>query len=450
MENKTKLKALFIVPSVVGILIFMIPVKFNGGWTIIVKIISDLIGGFLGGFLPYLVLGILTISAIMSTIALGNPKFIINNKLLEDSFVTSPIWVFIRVLGAVFCWITMFVSDEKNPLYLIASPDQGGFILNDLLCTLVITFAMAGLLLPLLLDFGLLEFIGALLTKLMRPLFNVPGRAAVDCITSWIGDGTLGVMLTCNQYERGYYSAREASIISTTFSAVSITFSLVVLDQVGLVDYFGIYYLTICLIGFTCALVCTRIPPLRLKKDTYLVEGNRMPEAIPEGFANSRAYGMDLAMRRVQKHKGIAEFLENGTKNMASMWFGVLPTVMSIGTVALMVANTTPIFEYMGIPFRPLLAMLQVPDVNAAASTMIIGFVDMFTPSILISGAGVCAMTKFIVAVVSVTQVIYLSEIGGLIMASKLPVNLIELFVIFLERTIISLLIVCPIAHIIF
>ena len=199
MENKTKLKALFIVPSVVGILIFMIPVKFNGGWTIIVKIISDLIGGFLGGFLPYLVLGILTISAIMSTIALGNPKFIINNKLLEDSFVTSPIWVFIRVLGAVFCWITMFVSDEKNPLYLIASPDQGGFILNDLLCTLVITFAMAGLLLPLLLDFGLLEFIGALLTKLMRPLFNVPGRAAVDCITSWIGDGTLGVMLTCNQ-----------------------------------------------------------------------------------------------------------------------------------------------------------------------------------------------------------------------------------------------------------
>ena len=31
----------------------------------------------------------------------------------------------------------------------------------------------------------------------------MPGRAAVDCITSWIGDGTLGVMLTCNQYEGG-------------------------------------------------------------------------------------------------------------------------------------------------------------------------------------------------------------------------------------------------------
>ena len=93
---------------------------------------------------------------------------------------------------------------------------------------------------------------------------------------------------------------------------------------------------------------------------------------------------------------------------------------------------------------------MGVPDVNDAASTMIIGFVDMFTPSILIAGSGACAMTKFIVAVISVTQVLYLSEVGGLIMASKLPLNIVELFVIFLERTLISILIVCPIAHLIF
>ena len=59
-------------------------------------------------------------------------------------------------------------------------------------------------------------------------------------------------------------------------------------------------------------------------------------------------------------------------------------------------------------------------------------------------------MAKFIVAVVSVTQVLYLSEVGGLILGSKLPLNVWELFVIFLERTIISLLIVCPIAHLLF
>ena len=122
---------------------------------------------------------------------------------------------------------------------------------------------------------------GALLTKVMRPLFKIPGRAAVDCFTSWIGDGTLGVMLTCNQYAGRYYSASEASLIATTFPAVPITCSLAVLAQVDLMEYFGLYYLIICLIGVACALICPRIPPLSLKKDTYLVEGKAKPENIP-------------------------------------------------------------------------------------------------------------------------------------------------------------------------
>ena len=59
-------------------------------------------------------------------------------------------------------------------------------------------------------------------------------------------------------------------------------------------------------------------------------------------------------------------------------------------------------------------------------------------------------MARFIVAVISVTQLIYLSEVGGLILGSKIPVNIVELFILFLERTIISLLIVAPLAHLIF
>ena len=44
----------FIVPSVVGIILFMIPVKYDGNWTVTVKIIADLIGGALGSVLPIL------------------------------------------------------------------------------------------------------------------------------------------------------------------------------------------------------------------------------------------------------------------------------------------------------------------------------------------------------------------------------------------------------------
>ena len=454
MNNKGKRTAEFIIPSLIGILLFMVPIKYDGSWTIFVKILADKIGGLLGDYLPLLCLIIVTISALMSLIALLKPRFIMENSLLKDTFAVTPVWAIIRLLGCIFIWLTYFEvqagDDGTGILHMITNADAGGFVLADLLTVLVIIFAIAGLLLPLLLDFGLLEFVGALLTKVMRPLFKIPGRAAVDCFTSWIGDGTLGVMLTCNQYEGGYYSAREASIIATTFSAVSITFSIVVLAQVDLMQHFGVYYLTICLIGVACAIISPRIPPLSLKKDTYLVEGKALPENIPEPFTSSREYGVHLALQRVAEHRGIGQFLENGIKNAVGMWFGVMPVVMAIGTIALVLANDTPVFEILGKPFLPLLNLLQIPEAAEASKTMIVGFTDMFTPSIIASNGITSEMTRFIVAVVSVTQLIYLSEVGGLILGSKLPVKLWELFLIFLERTIISLVIVAPIAHLIF
>lgn len=444
----------FLLPSFIGIILFMVPIKYEDNWTVVVKIIADFIGKGLGDFLPLLCLFIITVSAILGLLSLRQPSFITSYPVVQKTFSTSFIWVIIRIVGAVFIWLTYFEIGVDDPggglLSMITSGDTGGFVLHDLLSVLVIIFMIAGLLLPLLLDFGLLEFIGALLTRVMRPLFTIPGRAAVDCITSWIGDGTLGVMLTANQYEQGYYSKREAAIISTTFSAVSITFSIVVLAQVDLMQYFGAYYLLICLIGIVCAFIVPRIPPLSQKKDDYLVSGRAMGEDLPAGFDNSFAYGIYLARQRVAEYKGIAQFIENGLKNAAGMWFGVLPVVMCIGTLSLVLANNTTIFETLGKPFLPLLQFLDVPQAAEASKTMIVGFTDMFTPSIIAAASITEPMTRFIVAVISVTQLIYLSEVGGLILGSVIPVNIGELFLIFLERTVISLLIAAPAAHLIF
>lgn len=451
---KTNKKSLlnFLIPSIIGIIIFMIPVKFDGEWTIIVKIFADFIAKTIGDYLPALCTIIITISFVMSVLASFNVKFIKENKLLDQTFSVTPVWLVLRILGFIVVWMVV-LKDKLNlgPFFdMIVADESATFILNDLLTSLVIIFVIASMLLPLLLDFGLLEFIGAIFTKIMRPVFLIPGRAAVDCITSWIGDGTLGVMLTANQYESGYYSAKEAAIISTNFSAVSITFSLIVLSQVDMVDYFGVYYLLVCLVGIVCAIIVPRIPPLSLKKDDYVVESNHSNEDLSENYPSSVQYGLDLAIKRAESHKGIGEFLKNGIENAFGMWFSVMPIVMIIGTASLVLANNTQVFEILGKPFLPLLNFLKVPESLAASKTMIVGFSDMFTPSIIAASTIQSQMTKFIVATISVTQLIYLSEVGGLILASSIPVNLFELFVIFIERTIISLLIVAPIAHLLF
>ncbi len=97
---------------------------------------------------------------------------------------------------------------------------------SSLLPTLV-AYLFAALFLPLLMEYGLLEMLGPIFRPVMRPLFTLPGRSTVDNLASFIGDGTVGVLITSRQYGEGYYSRREATVISTTFSVVLITFAIV-------------------------------------------------------------------------------------------------------------------------------------------------------------------------------------------------------------------------------
>lgn len=426
----------FIIPSALGIILFMIPLKFEGNFTIPIAVVAKLMSRAIGPMLPGLCTLILTISAIGSLIALFiKPKFILENKTLNGFFNVQPIWTLARVLGMIFI---LMVVTGIGPDYVI-SGDTGGFIL-DLLTTLVLIFVFAGLLLPLLLDFGLLEYIGTMLVKLMRPIFTLPGRSAVDCITSWLGDGTLGVMLTARQYEEGYYSSREASIISTTFSAVSITFCLVVIEEVRMAHLFVPYYLSICAVGVIIALIIPRIPPLSLKKDTYIGDSGVPDERIPEGHT-SASWAFHRAIERSHLSGGLDQFIKNGCKNAIDMWFGVMPVVMAFGTIILVLSTYTPIFTIIGKPFVPLLNLLQLPEAEVASTSLLVGFGDMFVPAIIAGAQITSELTRFVIAVISVTQLIYMSEVGAVILGSRIPVKLWELFVIFLERTIVSLIV---------
>ena len=93
--------------------------------------------------------------------------------------------------------------------------------------------------------------------------------------------------------------------------------------------------------------------------------------------------------------------------------------------------------------------LFGIPEAAAAAQTMVVGFADMFLTSIL--GASIeSEMTRFFIATMSVTQLIYMSEVGGLLLGSKIPVNIKDLVVIFLLRTLISFPIIAVVAHILF
>ncbi|MFS0861219.1 YjiH family protein [Fredinandcohnia sp. 179-A 10B2 NHS] len=436
----------FIIPSLIGIILFVIPFPYNEGVTIPVAILAGWAQDLLGGAIPGIMTALIVLAALISVItSLTKPGFIMNSPFLNKLFYVTPLWLVTRVLGAIFAVMVLFHIGPEA----IWSENTGGTLLFDLIPVLFSVFLFAGLFLPLLLDFGLLELCGALLTKVMRPLFKLPGRSSVDAIASWLGDGTIGVLLTNKQYEDGFYTKREAAIIGTTFSVVSITFTVVILEYMNLSNLFGPFYLTIVVAGLVCAIILPRIPPLSRKPDTYYegVESNA-DESIPEGISRFR-WGSNQAVIQAKKNSDYGNVLKGGLQNVLDMWLGVVPVVMAIGTIALVIAEYTPLFTWLGVPFVPILNWLQIPEAAAAAQTMVIGFADMFLPAII--GADIESdLTRFVIAGVSITQLIYMSEVGGLLLGSKLPVRFIDLVIIFLLRTIITLPIIVVAAHFIF
>lgn len=431
-------------PSAIGVYLFMWPVGNGAGLTIPVAALAAMLRQFVGTGMPMLLGFFIVGSALLSLLATASkPKFMPAGSLLAKLFITTPVWLLVRSLGAVAYALVWF---ELGPQAVLSSK-TGGLVAHDLLPVLLSVFVFAGMLLPLLLNFGLLEFVGTLMTKIMRPVFRLPGRSAVDCIASWLGDGSVGILLTSKQYEGGFYTAREAAVIGTTFSAVSITFCLVVLGQVHMEHMFGAFYATICLAGIIAAIILPYLPPLRHKPDTY-IDGYDHMRAEGGNFTQKSLVVRSLAhgLHRASLAPSVKATLQEGISNTLDMLFGVLPVIMAVGTSALVLAEYTPIFNWLGAPFVPLLELLQVPYAEEASRSVMVGFADMFVPSILVSAVP-SEMTRFVIAALSVTQLIYMSEVGALLLGSKIPVTLLDLFVLFIMRTLITLPVIGLMAH---
>ncbi|MGF1679904.1 YjiH family protein [Photobacterium minamisatsumaniensis] len=439
---------MFAIPSLLGLFFFLAPLTINGDFTFPLALMAKGFKALLGEAILPTVAAVICFSALFSVVASTvKPAFVTQSPLMTRLFVLTPTWLVIRSLGAVFTLVALYQVGPE----MIWDGNTGGLVLNDLLPSLFVTFIFAGLLLPLLLNFGLLELLGTLLSKFMRPVFRLPGRAAIDCISSWLGDGTVGVILTSKQYEQKKYTAREAAVVATMFSPVGISFSLVVLTQVGLQNYFVPFYLAICLSGVAAAMVIQFLPPLSYKKDVYIdgTKPNRDDELVPEGHS-AMSFGLELALQRASKVKSLGSVAKEGVHNALDMVIGVLPVVMAVGTLGLIVAEGTPLFSLLGAPFVPLLELLNVAEAQAAAQTILVGFTDMYVPSIIAASTIDADMTKFIVAALSVTQLIFMSETGSVILSSKVPINFLELVAIFMLRTLVTLPIIVMVAHWIF
>ena len=421
----------FIVPSLLGAMIFLMPIDGGETFTIPFGILIDLVNDNFGTLILYLLVAVTVISAILTLFfTFGAPP---RSVFVAQVFRVSPVWVGLRVLGAIFCVLFVF---NLGPGF-VTSEATGGTVVGLLMTNLLALFFFASLALPLLTDYGFMEFVGAFLSRAFRFLFRLPGRSAIDGLASWLGAAPIGVMLTVQQYDKGVYNRREAATVATTFSIVSIPFCYVIAKVVGLADVFFAYYGSVVLIGFVCALILPRIPPLTWLPDEYDENADaQVDDVVREGESALEA-GIRLGLARARKAPGFAGFARNGFENLIGIWFGLVPATLAIAMIALILVEYTPLFHWISMPFIPILNWAGIADAQAAAPALVVGFADMYLPALI--GKDIESQeTRFLIAILSVSQLIYMSEVGALLLRSNLGLNIGHLAMIFLIRTVIS------------
>src|SRR5690625_3336373 len=433
----------FIIPSLFGIIIFLLPIKDGQAFNIPLGIITEYFIALFESYLPAVITIVIIVSTTLSIIAyFFKPNFITSSETLTSLFDVSLFWLIVRILGMIAIIMTFY----QICIEFVYSDITGGVMLG-LLTTLIMWFLVASFLMPYLMNFGIMEFTGTLLRGVIRPLFTLPGRSAIDLLASWVGNVNVGVVLTREQYMTGYYTGREAVAIATNFSTVSLPFCLVIARLLEVDHLFPIFYLTIMIAGIVCAIIIPRIPPVANIPDSFYIE-NHYTEVVPQNKSKF-TWGLEQAIKRAENSGGFKDQLKQGFDVFVGIAFVLIPQVMAIGTIALMIAEYTSFFNIISQPFVYLLELLHIPEAKAAAPSTITGFIDMFMPAVLATSIK-SELTRFFIGALSLTQIIYLTEMGTLLLISKMPINFWNLLIIFIQRTLISIPIIALIAHIIF
>jgi nucleoside recognition membrane protein YjiH len=435
----------FVGPTLVGIGAFLIPFPVGDTMTVGVGFLASRLQELLEPILPALAVAIFGVSAGGAVLA----------RWARPRWSRAPGWDVMFQAGVT--GLTLRISGLALGIMALVGigPEflrgdiTGGVMLNDLIPVLIPFFFCALLLLPFLVEYGLMEFVGTLVRRPFRWLFRLPGRSAIDASASWMGAASIGVVITAQQYARGFYTRREAAAIASTFSLTSIAFALVVAGFVGLGHMFVEFYLTTTVAALVAAVILPRIPPLSWKEDVYHPAADREgEEEAPSGAGVVRA-ALEKAKARARNAPGPRTLLRGSLMNIADLFLTLMPMVMAIGTAALVVAEFTPLFTWLSYPMVPVLEWLRIPEASAAAPATVVGFADMFLPAVLLVGVE-SELTRFVVGCLSLTQLIYMSEIGVLILKLGIPLTLGEMAVIFLIRTAITLPIIALMAHTLF
>lgn len=421
----------FLIISGIGIFMFFAQITINGKTSIPVEIIVS--------FIQKNFMFVARIYALVFILLGAALPFI---RKTWKSSRTEIVFSLLKIVGAVASILIYFNVGPKE----ILDPNVGQYLFESLGVGLGILIPICAIFISFLISYGFVDAIGMIVRPVTRAIWTTPGISAVDAISSFVGSSAMGIMITNGLFKERKYTIREASIIVTGFSAVAITFMVVVAETLGLMEMWNIFFLVALIVTFAITAITARLKPLKSLPDTYIHNGEGSVEETQEGnlFLNAFYQGLKVSSEAKPILNNILDYL----KDAMELVLVYLPNLMSIGLIGLLLAEYTPVFDVLGYLFYPLTWVLQIPEPLLAAKATILGLAEMYLPVLVVTEAPM--ITRFVVGIGSITGILMFSCTIPVITATEVPIPLKDLVIIWFERAALSLIITTPIAYLLF
>ncbi|ATG50662.1 histidine transporter [Brachybacterium vulturis] len=419
----------FFVYSAIGLAMFFGTVEIGGESTILVDHALTFVMWMLGPAVPWVV---------VCLVLLGTVRPFVTGSWRQSALRT--VFALLNIVGLVVA-VCAAAGFYPGPL---GNPDIGPFLWEKLGIPVGMLVPVGAVFLALLINYGLMEFIGVLVQPIMRPVWKVPGRAAVDAVASFVGSYSLALLITDRVYREGRYTGKEAAIIATGFSTVSATFMVIVASTLDLMHHWTLYFFLTLAVTFAVTAITVRIPPLSRVPDVPYEGVEHSPEPASRGHRLRQAW--DEAMRALANAPGIGRGSWATFKDGVLMASAIVPSILSVGLIGLLLATYTPVFDVIGWLFVPVAYLVQLPDPALAGKAVSVGIAEMFLPATVVAGHE-SEVLRFTVGVTAVSQIVFFSALVPSILATRIPVSVVHMVVLWFIRVVLTILIAAPLAH---
>ncbi len=325
--------------------------------------------------------------------------------------------------------------------------DMIPFIFNKVVVPVTTIVPVGSVFLALITSYGLMEFVGVFMRPIMKPIFKTPGRSAVDAVASFVGSYSIALLITNGVYKEGKYNAKEACIIATGFSTVSATFMIIVAKTLGYMDthWTQFFWITV-IVTFIVTAITSRIYPLSKKPNEYYM--NKQGDVEQDTKENKFKVAIEIAEEVSKNAPTLIESTKTNLIDGFKLSLNLGPSLMAVGTLGIILAKYTPIFDFVGYIFYPFTLITGLPEPLLAAKGLSTTIAEMFLPAAIVSATPM--VTKFTVGVVCISEILFFSASIPCMLATEIPLKLRDYFIIWFERVALSILITAPIAHLLF